>query len=258
MGLLFRAALGHFVRLIVPMGLSSIFFGFMYGSVFGYEEVFIHHLWVSPMHNAEYMLVVGVFLGVAFIVTATGISIYNHILEGHIQEAVLGHHGAMSVVLYLAVIWGLVQLANGGAFGMIPTVLAVLSVSAISAHAWHEMSDAPFIERFMVVLIGAMEIFMGYISNTLSFLRVAAFSVNHAALSLAIFAIANSLNAPDGSAGTGHWISVVVGNIFILVLEGAIVAIQTLRLEYYEGFSRYYVGDGREYQPITLDMQVTA
>ncbi|KOR30352.1 hypothetical protein TI04_06200 [Achromatium sp. WMS2] len=251
LALLFRKSLGHFVKLAVPMGMSSIFFGFMYGSVFGYEDVLIHHIWVSPLHHPEYMLVVGVFWGVSFITMASALSVYNHFIANEPMEAVLGHHGIMSIVLYLSVMWGLVQVAMGGGFGWIPTIFTVLSISAISAHAWHEMHDSPIIERVMVVAIGAMEIFMGYISNTLSFLRVAAFSVNHSALALAVFAIANSLDT------TGHWISIVLGNIFIMVLEGSIVGIQTLRLEYYEGFSRYYSGDGREYEPITLNIKAS-
>jgi V/A-type H+-transporting ATPase subunit I len=52
--------------------------------------------------------------------------------------------------------------------------------------------------------------------------------------------------------GTGHWITVVLGNLFIMVLEGAIVTIQALRLEYYEGFSRFYSGDGQEFKPLKL------
>ena len=50
----------------------------------------------------------------------------------------------------------------------------------------------------------------------------------------------------------GHWTTVVLGNVFIIVLEGAIVAIQTMRLEYYEGFSRFFGGDGREFRPLSL------
>jgi V/A-type H+-transporting ATPase subunit I len=50
----------------------------------------------------------------------------------------------------------------------------------------------------------------------------------------------------------GYWLTVVFGNIFILVLEGAIVAIQALRLEYYEGFSRFFGGDGKPFRPLTL------
>jgi V/A-type H+-transporting ATPase subunit I len=107
------------------------------------------------------------------------------------------------------------------------------------------MHGASFEEKFLVGVIGGLEIAMGYISNTLSFLRVAAFTLNHAALGLAIFAIADLM-------GDGYWLTVVIGNIFIIVMEGAIVLIQTMRLEYYEGFSRYYFGDGREYIPLKL------
>jgi V/A-type H+-transporting ATPase subunit I len=77
-------------------------------------------------------------------------------------------------------------------------------------------------------------------------LRLAAFSLNHVALSIAIFTLADMLHAG------GYWVTVVLGNVFILVLEGAIVAIQAIRLEYYEGFSRFFSGDGRPFRPLTL------
>ena len=51
----------------------------------------------------------------------------------------------------------------------------------------------------------------------------------------------------------GYWITVVIGNVVITVLEGAIVAIQVLRLEYYEGVSRFFTGTGREYRPLRLE-----
>jgi hypothetical protein len=38
----------------------------------------------------------------------------------------------------------------------------------------------------------------------------------------------------------------------VLVLEGGIVMIQVMRLEYYEGFSRYFSGDGHEFAPLKL------
>ena len=84
-------------------------------------------------------------------------------------------------------------------------------------------------------------------SGTLSFLRVAAFSLNHIALAAAVFAIAGMLGS------VGHGITVVLGNIFIIVLEGAIVAIQCLRLEYYEGFSRFFSGKGRAFEPLKFE-----
>ncbi len=62
-----------------------------------------------------------------------------------------------------------------------------------------------------------------------------------------MFALANMMDS------TGYWLMVVLGNVFVIVLEGAIVTIQTLRLEYFEGFSRFYSGDGREFRPLSLD-----
>jgi V/A-type H+-transporting ATPase subunit I len=114
------------------------------------------------------------------------------------------------------------------------------------SHAWQHNRGSATAERVLIVLMEGFESVMAYISNTLSFLRLAAFSLNHVALSIAIFTVADMLQS------TGYWVTVVLGNIFILVLEGAIVAIQTLRLEYYEGFSRFFGGDGREFRPLML------
>ena len=50
-------------------------------------------------------------------------------------------------------------------------------------------------------------------------------------------------------SGNINWIVVVLGNIFVMGMEGLIVGIQVLRLEYYELFSRFYTGDGREFKP---------
>ena len=87
---------------------------------------------------------------------------------------------------------------------------------------------------------------MRYLSNMLSFLRVAAFSLNPVALALAVLMLAEMMDA------TGHWITMVLGNLFSLIMEGGIVVIQVLRLEYYEGLSRFFKGDGRAFNPITL------
>ena len=120
-----------------------------------------------------------------------------------------------------------------------------MPLALILGYQWRHVR-APLAERLLVVCIEGFETLLSYFSNTLSFLRVAAFSLNHVALALAIFTLADMMQT------TGHWIIVVLGNVFILVLEGAIVAIQALRLEYYEGFSRFFGGDGREFQPLRL------
>jgi V/A-type H+-transporting ATPase subunit I len=50
----------------------------------------------------------------------------------------------------------------------------------------------------------------------------------------------------------GHVVTIVLGNVFMIVLEGGIVMIQVLRLEFYEGFARYFSGDGHAFAPLKL------
>lgn len=243
-GWFYRAKLQRFGRFVVYLGLSSVTFGFMYGSIFGYEEI-IHPLWIAPISDPSYMLTVALLWGIGFILVASLISIYNHMVTGERLKAIFGNHGMMSLFLYLSGLWGMYRMSQGYDFGTLPTILALGSLAAVFGFTWHEVK-APLGERILVAVIESMEVIMGYVSNTLSFLRVAAFSLNHMALAFAVFAIAEMMQT------TGHWITVVLGNIFVLILEGGIVTIQTLRLEYYEGFARYYFGDGREYRPLEL------
>jgi V/A-type H+-transporting ATPase subunit I len=79
-------------------------------------------------------------------------------------------------------------------------------------------------------------------------LRVAAFSLNHVALAMAVFTLAGMMDH------VGHNITLVLGNLFIIILEGGIVAIQCLRLEYYEGFARYFSGKGTHFKPLKMEV----
>jgi V/A-type H+-transporting ATPase subunit I len=89
------------------------------------------------------------------------------------------------------------------------------------------------------------------LSNTATFIRLAAFALSHAGLFLATFSVADAVAASGGMAGTlGALCVLVVGNLVIIALEGLIVAIQSVRLEYYEFFSKFYTGDGLEYRPL--------
>jgi V/A-type H+-transporting ATPase subunit I len=132
--------------------------------------------------------------------------------------------------------------------GEAPTLgllIASGALTTILGFYWRH-SDRPFGERAITVAIEGFETIMGFLSGTLSFLRVAAFSLNHVALATAVFALAAMMDS------FGHWTTIVLGNVFIIVLEGAIVAIQTMRLEYYEGFSRFFGGDGYTFKPLSL------
>jgi V/A-type H+/Na+-transporting ATPase subunit I len=240
----YRDKLGRFAPFGILAGGSSMVFGLIYGSVFGFEHI-LPALWMSPLHDPLLMLRIALAWGIAFLTVACLLAIYNRVVVGNYTGALLGHHGVVNLVFYLALVWGGIRLATLGTFGSSPATLVVLALGTLAAHSWHEQ-DAPLGEKILVVFIETLETVIGYVSNSLSFLRVAAFSLNHVALSIAVFTLA-------GMMGTfGHWVTVVLGNVFVLVLEGGIVMIQVLRLEFYEGFARYFSGDGHEFLPLRL------
>lgn len=96
---------------------------------------------------------------------------------------------------------------------------------------------------------GIMEKVLSIVSNTISFVRLAAFAINHVGLCMAVYILSNMVS------GAGSLLVAILGNVLVIVLEGLIVAIQVLRLEYYELFSRFYKGDGKPYRPIRDEIE---
>ena len=110
--------------------------------------------------------------------------------------------------------------------------------------------DGTGIGGFVMFLVQSfMDLFesvISMLSNTLSFVRVGAFAVAHGGLSLAFFSLAGE--EPD----LGFWITLLIGNIFIIGFEGLIVYIQTMRLHYYEILGKFFHGGGMRFEPLTL------
>jgi V/A-type H+-transporting ATPase subunit I len=124
-----------------------------------------------------------------------------------------------------------------GVFVVIPLLVMFLK-EAIERKIHHqEMFPDGFGGFFTEAFFELFEIILSYITNTMSYMRVAGFVLSHAGMMLVVY------NLMD-MAGAGGPVVFVLGNIFVMALEGLIVGIQVLRLEFYEMFSRYYTGDG--------------
>jgi V/A-type H+-transporting ATPase subunit I len=231
---------GRFMTLI---GLVSAGFGLLYGSVFG-SEAWLHPLWVAPMSDPLYMMRTALLFGAGFILLGLLLSLHNLLSAHRWLEALLAPGGLAGITLYLGLLTlPLTWQAQGRAAGWHHAAALLLPLALMAAHQWRH-TVAPFGERLAICIIETFETLLSLGVQTLSFLRVAAFSLNHVALAVAVYAIANSLDP------AGHWLTLVLGNVFITLLEGAIVLIQALRLEYYEGFTRYFAGDGRTFEPL--------
>ena len=233
-----------FTPFFLAAGISSIIFGFLYGSIFGFEEVVMPALWLSPIHNPNIMLEIALYWGCGFVLLATMITVINRWREGNYAAALLNNTGIAGICLYIGGFFAIKQWMQTDNFTTNQQLAIAVPLLIILGYKWYE-NKMPLAERILVTLIEGLEALLNYLANTLSFLRVAAFSLNHAALAIAVFTLAGMMGSP------ADWLVIILGNLFIVVLEGAIVTIQVLRLEYYEGFSRFFSGDGREFKPLS-------
>ncbi|MCK4349312.1 MAG: ATPase, partial [Candidatus Krumholzibacteria bacterium] len=88
-------------------------------------------------------------------------------------------------------------------------------------------------------------------ANTVSFIRVAAFSLAHVGLFIAVFSLVDTVKGK--SAGVVYSaLILIIGNAVIIALEGLVVTIQAIRLEYYEFFGKFFIGGGQAYKPIGI------
>jgi len=236
----------RFFTFFLSIGLSSMLFGFIYGSIFSYEHI-MPALWLSPMENPILMLKLAILWGATFILFLNIICIYNRLIRFQLKEALFNPKGFIGLLLYIALLSGIFNLSSNQ-FSNLNTIFIILPLFAIFYYYWVK-STSKASERLLVSLIETYDVIISYLSNTISFLRVAAFALNHSALAIALLTMASM------TEGSWHWTTIILGNLFILVLEGAIVVIQVLRLEYYEGFSRFFSGDGYLFKPIELSPQ---
>lgn len=236
-------------------GLSSIIFGILYGSVFGKEDI-IKPILISPMNNINTMLIYGIVVGTIFILMAMILNIANGIKNKDYKRIFLDENGIAGVTLYMLVLIctayyflaGKMLISMNAIIGIAVILILVIMFNDKITNFLKKKKDVastPFVEKVFEII----EMILSFLSNTISFLRLAAFAINHAGLCMAVYLLA------DMTTGAGNLLIAILGNIVVLVLEGLIVGIQTLRLEYYELFSRFYDGSGKEYKSIKTQLE---
>ena len=245
-------------------GIFSTFFGFMFGSVFGFEDV-IDAVWLRPISNMTSLPLIGRLNTVFIVAIAFGmllvmgtmiINIINGLKAHELESALFGTNGIAGLVFYLAVAVTIVLFLTGHKLpgAIILVIMFVLPLLVIAA----KEPLTALIEKKPKLIEGGVgmfltqgffelfEILLSYFSNTLSFVRIGAFAVSHAAMMEVVLMLAGAENG-----ASPNWLVIVLGNLFVCGMEGLIVGIQVLRLEYYEFFSRFYRGTGKEFKPYT-------
>lgn len=249
----------------VRIGISSTIFGFIYGSVFGNETLLnplyqtVFGLSEKPIEvmTSEFipiLLILSVGIGAFLIVFSMCVNIFLQIKNKNMGELFFSQNGFAGLVFYSSLVGGLAYtLLSGNNLFTIPFVLICLILPLVLIFMKEPFTNklenkAMFPEGFGAFCIESifelLEVCLSYITNTISYLRVGGFVLSHAGMMMAVTLIMGMV----GNAG-GLLVG-IFGNILVMCLEGMIVGIQVLRLEFYEMFSRYFNGNGIAFQSL--------
>ena len=245
--------------LLMFCGGSAMLFGILYGSVFGYEHLF-PHVWVNPIDPKDItqLLLTAVGVGIIFSSLAILINIANHFMARRYFDGVFDRFGALGLLFYwLALGTGVYVVKThrvpvAAVVVMAVPLLLLFLKGFLRRFAFRgEGEGEPLANLLFESCIELMETFTGYISGTVSFVRVGAFAISHAALCMAIFYVVDALH---GVTGGTLWAALVIvlGNLVVICFEGMVAMIQGVRLEYYELFGKYFSGNGVAYNPFDL------
>lgn len=232
---------------VAGAGVTSTAFGFLYGECFGPTGI-VPVLWLNPLDQPLTLLAVAVAVGAVLLAVAYALGAVNRWREGGWPVALYASTGIAGTAVFLglgAAAAGLylrhgVLLAVGAAIALTGLGLAFTGFMAEAGGGGTGVAQAS-VELFdLVIRLG---------SNLVSFARLAAFGLTHAALGLIVWDATASLWHRGGAAAVLAVVVLVLGNALAFALEALIAAIQAMRLEYYELFSRLFVTQGRPFRP---------
>lgn len=244
-------------NILVRLGTISMIFGCLYGSVFGFEDL-IKPILISPMENIDTMLIGAIAFGCFILLIGFVYGIINNLRNNNLEEGIFGRNGITGMLFYILLLVfaytkiSSIETMSISIWMLIFVVLLILMI--LKQPIANFITKKGFVisekksDYFVESGFGVIETLLSMFSNTVSFIRVGAFALNHVGLFIAFASMAQMIKNSFGSI-----LMYILGNVIIIVLEGLIVFIQGLRLEYYELFSKYYDGSGTKFKPITID-----
>jgi V/A-type H+-transporting ATPase subunit I len=275
-----REGLRNLSKLITWCGASSIIFGGLFGSYFGMEWVKpiwfdFHGIVVGNPNKQSYIkdlfdiLTISLYFGITVISVGLLFNWINLTIKRKWGNLILDKGGLMGGWIFGGGIYTAMYLIQHGykrlpagldLFILVgtPAIFLFLKPAILGIIERKEKPHEPFtvfviFNLLMEGIVELLEVFSGYLSNTLSFLRVAGFGIAHVSLMTAFFELARM-----ASAGSVLQFSIwsililVVGNFLVIGLEGLSAGIQSLRLNYYEFFTKFFSGSGELYSPVSL------
>jgi len=238
-------------RVVMLCGISATIVGFLYGAVFSLEGV-IHPLLFSPLELARedmpHLLQYALKLGIGMLSLAMIIHIANEVAHHKYAAAFVSKYGFAGLWLLLGgfvlmIKHGLDLIGIAKDVLIIPAIVLPLLIMIIGMWRYEGLS-------LMVTFIESIfEGMIKFVVNTISFMRVAIIAIIHGALSLIMSDMIHTM--PPGAKGMlGKAVIFLIANTIIIVMETFVSFIQTMRLHYYEIFSKFFGGGGRLFKPL--------
>jgi V/A-type H+-transporting ATPase subunit I len=261
-----RETLRHAGLLLLLGGMSSLAFGLLYGSCFGLAAIKKYAMWHDPLEGDPVQLIhAAIGFGIVLISLGLILNVINRFRRGEILGTVFHKFGILGLLFYWGALLLILRRAELKSAGLFPTALIVFLVlpllgwvlKAPIEYLLHRRAirlpepvsgPAP---AFAESLVGAFEGVLTYLANTISFVRLAAYAMSHAALLVAAFMLADAVrHFPAGVIFS--LLLIVLGNVAVIALEAVIASVQALRLEYYEFFGKFFSGAGQAFKPFRL------
>ncbi|WIY00516.1 V-type ATPase 116kDa subunit family protein [Amycolatopsis mongoliensis] len=240
---------------VAGAGAASAGFGLLYGEFFGPTGV-VPVLWLAPLDDPVRLLVAGVGVGAVLLAAAYAVAIVNRWREGGPQLALYASSGIAGAAVFLGLggvsagifLGSLTVLVAGCVIGAAGLVLAGIGFKVGAGGGGAGVAQSA-VELFdVIVRIG---------TNLISFARLAAFGLVHAALGSLVWDGTAGLWRPGGFLAVLAVVVFLLGNALSFALESLIAAIQALRLAFYELFSRIFETQGRPYRPWSFRVEAT-
>ncbi len=249
--LLYKLKNMRLAGVVAVAGIWSVVFGFLYGSFFGFEDA-IPALWMKPMDNIMDTLMLAIGFGAGLILVAMILNMINAVRAKEYGRLFFNQSGLAGLVCYGFVVICALLFVTGS--GLPAAVLIGIAVGVPLAAILMKEPLSHLIEKkkdifpegskamfFIEALVEGFDVVLSYATNTISFVRVGAFALSHAGMMGVVLTLAGL------EKGSPNWLIIVLGNFLVACLEGLVVGIQVLRLEYYEMFSRFYTGNGKPF-----------
>lgn len=249
--------------LLLYAGIASMIFGLLFGSFFGIEDL-LPTLWLKPIESIDRLFTVAIFFGIGMITLSILVNMINFFRLGDFLHIIFDKAGLLAIIVYWCGILVASRMVTRQEQGL-PFIIPLLFISGIILlfireplmhllQGKRKLFPEGVFSGIMGGLIELLELVLGFLANTISFIRVAAFGLAHAGLFMAIFALSDAVQG-GAAGGIFSFFVLILGNIIIILLEGLVVSIQAVRLEFYEFFGRFFRPSDAAYKPVSSEIR---